>query len=355
MIDVTGSKNSANNAAWDVASDPSASEKQWMAACTLLDGQQVPTRTNRPKLPKTLALPWSLCVSGVSGLGAFMIFGFLSAAICESFTLLTGAFYTFNGPHAFALLSAAFIAFSSVFTYQQHAWGGGRAWSALHFGLVTCGALLPLSLELIFNAPYVISNLAFFSVWGVSFIGLSILSAKMTSNSILSLEKSVGANRVMPHSRTIFGSAGLVLLGLILMPAMSTAMSSTWLWLPVVLIGSGYWVTRANKAGNPQTASTLALATWNPLILANIVLLPALVINSILSVFGLLPPIGITDYLIGVTTMLCLSTGPMIGASFASYGLRRSRELELHHHPIGMTIERQLPVPRSDDAVCEST
>ncbi|MDZ4835375.1 MAG: hypothetical protein SGJ27_16480 [Candidatus Melainabacteria bacterium] len=346
---------SATNDAWGVASDPSASEKKWLAACTLLDGKMPPSAVTKRRLPQSIGLPWSLCVSGISGLGAFMIFGFLSAAVCESFTLLSGVFYTFNGPHAFALLSAAFIAFSSVFTYQQHVWGGGRIWSGLHFGLVACGALLPFSLELMFNAPHVASNLLFFSLWGASFIGLSVLSTRMTNNSIRTLEKSIGANRVMPYSRAVFASAGLVLLGLITVPALSTAISSTWLWLPVVLIGSGYYITKLNNARNPQTATTMALASWNPLILANLVLLPALVVNSILSMFSLLPQIGFVDYLIGFGTMACLTIGPVLGAKIASRGLQRSRELELHQIPAELLNECKMPLNRVDDVICEST
>ena len=346
---------STKNTAWDVASDPSASEKQWMAACTLLEGKQHPSVRTKRKLPQAVGLPWSLCVSGVSGLGAFMIFGFLNAAVCESLTLITGAYYTFNSAHAFALLGAAFIAYSAIFTYQQHAWGGGRIWSVLHFGLVGIGAILPFSLDLIFNGPYAVSNLVLFSLWGLSFIGLSAVSAKMTKNTIVALEKTVGADRVMPFSRAIFATAGMALLALVTLPAFSSAVTSTWLWLPAVLVGSGFWIAKVNKARNPETASTLALAIWNPLMVANFVLLPALVLNAIISPITFPQSGGVADYAIGLLTMLCLVMGPTLGANLASLSLRRSRELELHHMPVEMLNEHTMPLTRVEDAICEST
>lgn len=327
---------SAQEKAWAIASDPSASEKQWLAACTLLEGKQPAlARTNR-KLPQSVGLPWSVCVSGVSGLGAFMMFGFLSAAVCEAAAVLTGAFYTFNGPHAFALLSAAFIAFSSIFTYQQHIWGGGRMWSHLHYGLVTCGALLPFSLEFFVSTPSSLGNLILFALWGVGFTGLSALSARMTRNSIKTLDRSVGADRVMPHSRLIFASSGAALLGLTLLPFMFTVFSSMWLWLPVLLVGSGFCIASANRASNPQTAATFALAAWNPLILANLVLLSALVANSVLAVFLPYLQLTIADYAVGIGTMLCITLGPLMGARIASSALKRSLELELHRAPSGI-------------------
>lgn len=346
---------SAHNNAWDVASDPSASEKQWMAACTLLDGKQPPATRTKRNLPQAVGLPWSLCVSGVGGLGAFMIFGFLNAAVCESLTMLTGAYYTFNSAHAFALLGAAFIAYSAIFTYQQHAWGGGRIWSVLHFGLVGIGAILPFSLDLIFNGPYAVTNLVLFSLWGLSFIGLSALSAKMTSNTIVALEKTVGAHRVMPFSRAIFATAGMALLALVTLPAFSSAVTSTFLWLPAVLIGSGFWITKVNKAHNPETASTLALAIWNPLMVANFVLLPALILNATMSPMTFPQSSAVVDYGIGLLTMLCLIMGPVLGANLASLSLRRTRELELHRMPVEMLNERSMPLTRVEDALFEST
>lgn len=280
-----------------------------------------------------------------------MILGFLNAAVCESLTLISGAYYPFNSAHAFVLLGAAFIAHSAIFTYQQHAWGGGRLWTGLHFGLVGIAALLPFTLDFIFNGSFAFSNLVLFSMWALSFIGLSVLSARMTKNAINQLDKSVGSDRVMPISRTIFSLAGLVLLGLVTAPAMSTAVSATWIWLPIVLVGSGFWIARTNKVYNPETATTMALAVWNPLMVANFVLIPALIINAVLTP-GSVPLANIiADYAIGLATMFCLISGPVIGAQIASLSLQRSRELELHRMPVSRINEHSMPLGPVEEAI----
>jgi len=333
---------SAEDKAWAIASDPSAGEKQWLAACTVLEGKQPPSCRNiGRKLPQSIGLPWSLCVSGVSGLGAFMIFGFLSAAACEAASLVTGSFYTFNAAHAFALLSAAFIAYSSVFSYQQHIWGGGRSWSVMHYGLVACGALLPFFLELFLAAPALSNNLLLFSLWGLAFIGISATSKHLTTKTIKQLECSVGADRVMPYSRAVFATAGTMLLAFTSSPGMFSAVAQMWLWLPFLFIGSGYYIATKNKASNPKTATTLAVMAWNPLILANIVLLPALIVNSVAALFYPMLQISIADYAVGLITMGCLGIGPLLGARLASSVMRRDSELELHRAP----AELLSPVP----------
>lgn len=345
---------SAEEKAWAVARDPSASEKQWVAACTILEGKQLPSAANRKKLPQSVGLPWSLCVSGLSGLGAFMIFGLMSFGACEGVSAITGAFHTLTTPHAFALLSAAFIAFSAIFTYQQHIWGGGRAWTILHYGLVAGGAILPLA-ELIFT-PASLTNLGLF-VWSLGFIGVSAISCKMTRHSIKALESTVGANRVIPYSRGIFAAAGALLLTFTAAPFMFGAISSMWTLLPAVLVLSGYSIARANNAYNPQTAATLAFAAWNPVILANIILMPALLTYSVLSLFMPLMPVSLTDYAVGLVTMASFAFGPFIGAQVGAMVQQRARELELHKVPLELVAQTTMPTHLTDaeDTLCKPT
>lgn len=319
----TEDNRSNNEKAWAIASDPSAKEKQWMAACTLIDGQKAPS-SSRQFLHPSLGLPWSLSVSGLSGLGAFMIFGFLSAAVCELAAITTGVFYTFNGAHAFALLSAAFIAFSSIFSFQQHIWGGGRAWSIFHYAIVAFGALLPFSLELCLSPSASIGNLSLFALWSAGFIGLSAVSSKLTARTIQSLESTVGARRVFPHSRLIFAASGTLLLTLTAFPPIFTVFSAMCFWLPILLITSGYYIATVNKASDSQTASALAICAWGPLILANIVLVPALLINSACALFVPVLQISLSEFAVGFGTILCLILGPMIGARLGARMLRKT-------------------------------
>lgn len=323
-----------------IAGDPSASEKQWMAACTVLDGKQPPTRSsNNGKKPHPLiGLPWSLAVSGAAGLGAFMFFGFLLSSWYEIVANLTANYGIFNSALAFALLSAGFATFSTVMAYQQHIWNGTRIWSVMKWTLIGLAAVLPCGMFLIFGSTPGTLDLLTFALWTSGFIGVSVLSTVLTNKSIKSLEGTVGAHRVMPHSRILFGTMGVVILGcLMLIPIMPMAgMTLTMtkcLWMPLVLIGSGYWIARRNGARNQHTAAVLGYSIWNPLFIANAVLLPALVINSIgAMVFGAYPT-GFADYAIGLCSMLTLGVGPLVGATMASKAMQRSAELELHRMP----------------------
>jgi hypothetical protein len=345
---------SAQDRAWAVASDPSASEKNWMAACTLLEGRRHVSVRDGRKLPMAVGLPWSLAISGLSALGAFMIFGVMSAGVCEVATNITGVFHTCSIPQAFALLSAAFIAFSAIFTYQQHIWGGGRAWTFLHYGLVGIGACLPL-MELLFAYPTSVGNLCLFT-WSLGFIGVSTVAVKLTRNSIKALESTVGANRVMPYSRAMFASAGALLLTFCAFPGMFWLVGSMSGWLPAMLICSGFYIARSNSAHNPQTAATLAFAAWNPVILANAILLPALIAYSALTLVLPLAPVSLADYGIGLITMLCFSLGPFIGAQIGSFMQQRDRALELHRTPVELLANTAMPIYRldSEETLCES-
>jgi len=345
----------AEEKAWAIARDPSASEKQWVAACTVLDGKGFPATTSRKQLPQAVGLPWSLCVSGLSGLGAFMIFGLMSFGACEGISAVTGSFHTLlSTPHAFTLISTAFIAFSAIFTYQQHIWGGGRTWTVLHYALVAGGAILPLA-ELIFS-PASVSNMGLF-VWSLGFIGVSALSCKLTQNSIKALECTVGANRVLPYSRGIFATAGALLLTVTALPTMFSVISPLWTFLPGLLLLSGYAIARSNNAYNPQTAATLAFAAWNPVILANIILLPALLTYSALGLFMPLMPISLTDFAVGMVTMAAFALGPFIGAQIGAIVQQRARELELHRTPIDLVAQVTTPTHLldADDKLCEPT
>lgn len=321
---------SAQDKAWGIASDPSASEKQWMAACCLLDEGQL-SKLNRKKLPQAVGLPWSLAVSGLTGLGAFLIFGAMSATVFEAFASITGLYHQFSTPHTFALLSVAFIAFSWMFTYQQHIWEGGKAWNVLHYALVAGGAVLPF---VNYMNPY-----QYLVFWSLGFVAVSILSRRLTQHSIKALDSSIGSSRVMPYSRAMFATAGAFLL--LYATSAGTFVTALWLWWPTMLVCSGFYIARTNGAHNPRTAATLAFAVWNPIILANLILLPITAVYWFISLFvpSLLLPMD--GYAMSLITIACFAIGPFVGSQIAASMQRRARELELHKSPADLALATQ--------------
>lgn len=337
--------------AWAIASDPSATEKQWLAACTILDGKD-PMASLRPgagarekRLPDVVGLPWSLTISGVAGLGALLLYGFFITGLYDVVALLTGTLGIFSGALGFALISAGFAAFSSVFAYQQHVWGGGRMWPILHWTIIGFGAFLPLGVLLIF-ANGSTWDLLTSALWAAGFIGVSLAATICTRKSVKSLDATVGSYRLMPYTRSMLAIFGLIMIACLSLPLAAIVVSSTrWLWLPAVIIGSGSWITLANNARNPQTASLLAMSMWNPLSIANLALLPALVVNSIGALAFPVGSISVVDFAIGVGAIACLSLGPTLGARVASRSLKARAELELHNLAIHM-----LPAEVAEDA-----
>ncbi len=335
-----------NEKAWAIASNPLATEKQWLAACTVLDNQP-PPRTGLPSskpLPGAIGLPWSLAISGVSGLGALMLYGFFLTGLYDAATLLTGSCGIFTGALGFGLIGAGFAAFSSVFAYQQHIWQGGRIWPLLHWTIVGFGALLPLGVLFIFACGS-FWEMVTAGLWAAGFVAISVASTICTRKSIKALDSSIGSHRILPYTRSLFVAFGLIMLVCMNWPMAAILVGGArWLWLPVIIVGSGFWITAANNARNAQTASTLALSMWNPLSLASLALLPALVINSVGAVFFPVGTVTFLDFAIGLAAITCLSIGPAIGARMAASSLRRQAELELHNIP-------HVPLP---DAMMES-
>lgn len=323
-------KDAAARSAHRIAGDPSASEKQWMAACTVIDGKKLAVG-NLAAGPAWLGLPWSMCVSGLSGLGGFVLFVSLCAGVAEALTAVTGVYQSFNGATGFIVLGSAFVTFSTVFSYQKHLWKGGKIWSVVHWSAVGLCALLPLvvgSLDFFPVPP--LDLLTMFSAWALGFIGLSAVASTLANRNIKALECSIGAQRVIPYSRAIYSIAGLCLVSMIAAQMLGFHFNYSMLVTPIVLLGTGYYVAFRNRAANPATATVLGLSVWNPMILCNLFLLPALVLHSAASLFTSLFQVGIFDYGVCLTSMALLIAGPTLGALAASKGVQRENELELH-------------------------
>jgi hypothetical protein len=319
---------SAERTAWEVASDPSASEKHWMAACTLLDGKQLSTKKKPHALVKTfVGLPWSFALSSMAGLGAFILFGLISAGMTLPFGCSS---ILFSGPHAFALIVSLLVGFTTVFKYQQYRWGGGRLWSIVYTGFIAfCGYATFMTEHVYGSLPPILIS----SVCAFSFIAIPLVVAKMTSKSIALLEGSVGAERVMPHTRLLLTMTGLLYCATRLELAgavQGIAMLVLCAWAFGTLANSGFLLTRLYKVHDPNAASTLTLATWSPLIVIALTYVPIIAVCSILSLFSLSTPVPLIANLSGLSTLVAIVLVPFATARMAALELRKNAELGLH-------------------------
>lgn len=352
---MTLDKDAAASSALRIAGDPGASEKQWMAACTLIEGKKLPIG-NAAAGPAWVGLPWSMCVSGLSGLGGFLLFGSLCAGVTEALSAFTGIYLPFNGAVAFILLGSAFVTFSTIFAYQRHLWNGGKIWATAHWSAVGLCALLPFGLQF-FDLISSVDLLAMFGAWGVGFIGLSAVATTCANRNVKALECSIGARRVVPYTRAIYSLAGVCLLSFMALhvPGFLFNYTFIWGWFPVLLLGSGFYIAYKNRAANPNTATVLGLSVWNPLILCNLFLLPALAVHSVASIFTSFSlQIGFFDYGVCLASMALLVAGPSLGALVASRGVQRANKLELHRVPEIPSLAA-VPIQSAPIALTEET
>ncbi len=339
---------SAEKCALEVARDPSASEKHWMAACTLLEDKHSPAVRNSRRLLRRalIGLPWSMTLGLLSTLGAALTLSFVEYSIAS---ILPGQRVdVFAGAHSVALMGSIFIAFSAVYTYQKYTWGGGRLW------WVPGGAFVALLATIQFTSSFA-DAVGTPLLRAAFFIGLSLLTVKLTLNSIKNLDRTIGSNRVMPYARGVLASAGALCLALkITGVASSVATMVVMGWIPLSLLGSGYLITRVNKTADPQSASTMAIAAWNPLILSAMQVFGVLAVSAISTLFVGAPQVGLEQYfqsfIVAAGTLGCLTLGPTIGAIIGSRTIQSARELELHKSPTKKLSELQLqPDPLNDE------
>jgi len=311
-----------------------------MAACTLLDGKLHPSkRKDNLLLQLAVGLPWSIAVSAVCGLGAYTLFALIMGGLNAS--CFNCAVNIVAGPHVFVLFNALMIGFTSVFMYQKLVWNGGRVWSVVYYGLVALMTLAIGAMHLSYGSldPRLLSCLC-----AITFVGLTVLMARLCKQSIARLESTGGAKRVMPHTRAMLVISGSLLLPFLLRPGLHAEATAigliTFVWISLLATCSGSYVARMNDAHCTETAATLALATWNPIILTLLLQFPVLMVGSLLSAFSLIPQITYVSYLLSAGAIASILSFPVLSAAFGAWGLRRSSQRRLRHLPPELSLER---------------
>lgn len=310
--------------AWDIASDPSASEEKWIAAVTLLDGKSslAPIRSN---VPGWMRLPWALTIASCGTSGAVFLLILSQMLMCSRIAEIIP-----YGASASHIAAAIFIwivpslTFSMLFTYQRMLFDGGKAWPIIQWSVIL-GYLTSISMIFIDGQPVQLMDGILLGLWNVSCIGIAAGGTKMAKTSYKCLESTIGARKVVVPMTNIFATVPLLLGGsMIVLHATGVLLVSPqfiFALVSMVIGGSCYAVYKLN-ATNTNTARAIAMFLWSPMILSSLLLLPVLgATNLWLNMTGT-NMVTWVDYTGAFTGLLFAVATPLIGATLASKHLQ---------------------------------
>ncbi len=328
---MTSGKSSITSTALQVASDPSASEERWMAACTILGEKELPAES----VPKFIQMPWSLLVCSASAIGAVMLFTLLQVTLCLSVpgTGFSPSYVCL----AFAGWYVPTIIFSMFFQYKKMLLKGGTSWSVTQW-LLIAGYLCAVSIWAIDGQPMKPADLGLLVFWNVTALAAAAIGVKIAQKSFNSLNSTVGVQRVLPYSLASFAVVPVIIAGYTLV-GLVTNIFIPFEQVLFVLVGSiafaGYVAALKNGASNPATAAALSTTVWSPFVYVNLAFLPILAITHIWLLFTGTQMIALPDYLAGLLAVAVSMSAPATGALLAAKQLQDRQAKQLGYTTAG--------------------
>jgi|AGTN01.2.fsa_nt_gi hypothetical protein len=331
---MTSGKSSISSNALQVASDPSASEERWMAACTILGDKELPA-PGTEAVPKMIQMPWSLLVSSASAIGAVMLFTLLQVTLCLSVpgTGFSPSFVCL----AFAGWYVPTIIFSMFFQYKKMLLKGGASWSVAQWLLIG-GYLCAVSIWAIDGQPMKPADLGLLVFWNVTALAAAAIGVKIAQKSFNSLNSTVGIQRVLPYSLASFAVVPVIIAGYTLF-GLVTNFFIPFEQVLFVLVGSiafaGYVAALKNGASNPATAAALSTTVWSPFVYVNMTFLPILAVTHIWLLLTGTEMIALPDYIAGILAVAVSMSAPATGALIAAKQLQRRQAKQLGYATAG--------------------
>ncbi len=320
--------------AWAIASDPAASEEKWIAAVTLLDGKTSLSPVDS-RVPGWLRLPWALTIASCGTSGAVFLLVLSQLLICSRIAeMLPFASSASHTAAAVLVWMVPSLVFSMLFTYQRMLFNGGRTWPLIQWGVVL-GYITSISLVAIDGQPVQLMDGILLGLWNLTCIGVAAGGTKMAKTSYKCLESTIGARKVVVPMTNIFAGVPLFLGGsIIVLHATGVFLLSPHFICALVAMvvgGSCYAVYKLN-ASNANSARAIAMFLWSPMIMSNLLLLPALAgTHAWLALTGT-RMVSWVDYLGAVTGLVLSIATPLIGATLASKHLQARAALGLSNN-----------------------
>ncbi len=315
--------------AWEIASDPTATEAKWIAAVTILDNVK-----EERKLPAPIAAIWATGLSSLGAFGGFMLFTMtqviLSIKLIEIFGDAAACSYL---AIAFAIWFVPCIVFNMLFTYQRLSFGGGRAWIGWQY-LLTIGFLTAASLWAVDGQPVRPWDAALLAGWNASCLAVTFLACKMAETTYASLNRTIGAKRIVSRLTWSFASLpfvmGALTVGTVTVAGFLGASGPLLVMLSGLMLVTSYVVSRSIGATATKTGAAVASIVWAPFMISNLVLFPVMAAtHAWLTLTGGFFVTWI-DYAGAALALVASAIAPAVGGALASKHLQAKAALGLH-------------------------
>jgi hypothetical protein len=231
------------------------------------------------------------------------------------------------------------LVFSMLFTYQRMLFNGGKAWPFMQWSIVL-GYITSISMVAIDGQPVQLMDGILLGLWNLAAIGVAAGGTKMAKTSYKCLESTIGARKIVAPMTNTFAAVPLLLGGsIIVLHATGVFLVSPQFicaLVAMVIGGSCYAVYKLN-ARNANSARAIAMFLWSPMILSNLLLLPALAgTHAWLALTGT-RMVSWIDYAGALTGLVFSIATPLIGATLASKHLQSRAALGLSKNSLSLS------------------
>ena len=304
----------------DIISDPNAAERKWLAAAQILS--QEPSLPGAPRFK--MNLPLALVATTIAAFGSTTLFVGLHATVCGMLTEMTAyqAHASFIAV-GYAIWFVPPIMFAMQLSQLKEACEGGKQWKTAMWTVI-CGYLALVSFWAIDGQAVRLADGALLLLWNAAAMTAAATAALIGSRAYKSLQSTVGARKTLKvslMSSILFVATFPVLIGGAFLGLESffggVALSGIWLGL------TGYACARLNGSFNPDTARALAISATSPLTLANLTLIPIMLVTTVYLFATGTVYVSWIDALGALLTTSIVVTLPIVGATIAARQLQR--------------------------------
>jgi hypothetical protein len=234
-----------------------------------------------------------------------------------------------NAAAAVGLWLVPCLVFSMLFTHQRLMFDGGKAWHTLQWSLVL-GYLTCISLWAIDGHSVELWDAGLLALWNVACIGVAAFATKLAESSYKCLQSTIGARKVIVPMTQTFASIPVMLGGAILL-TMTTGLyvmpGHHLIALGALVVGASFLVVQRLNANRGSTARAIATFMWAPIILANVLLIPALAVTNVWLAFTGPNMVTWVDYAGAFSALAISIAAPLVGGTLASKHLQAKAAL----------------------------
>lgn len=344
------SGNEIEKYAWDVASDPTASEDKWIKAITVLDGSSALAMQKKP-LPSAISLPWAAAVSSCGAIGSVVALAITQHFLCSGILNLfsASAINSYNAT-VMALWLAPCLVFSAMFTYQRLSFEGGKVWQTAQWTTIV-GYLAWLTWWAMEGRSFQIWDAGLLIILNLSGLALATFATKFATRSFQAMNSTIGAKKLIVPLTRIYAGIPIMIAAAVLTTMLTQYYLPPTLFLSglaALFLGGTFYTAIKLQATRTSTARSIATFIWGPAILMQACLLPLLAVTNIWLICSGAPMvITWADYVAAFAGLGLSIAMPLVCGTLAAKNLQGRAALELERgdgrRSIGTESDTMMP------------